>query len=291
MLVKDLRSVTYRAKSGEIRPWLTLCIDSRSRLVMAAIFGYDHPDRYTVATAIRDAVLTSSTKLYGGIPHEIWVDNGHELLAHHVHQLTQELQITLHPCKPHRPQEKGIVERFFGTLNTRLWAEQPGYVASNTVARDPNAKATLTLDALEQRFWAFVQRYHQEMHSETEETPLDYWAKHCYAEPAAPAAISICCSRSRSKRVVLKEGIYYRNRTYWHAVFPNWWASTSKIRVAPIYRSPDDIEVFLDHWWICTAKATDAQVITQRDMGMAKREQKEHLRRGIKKAREAARSR
>ncbi|HEU5377859.1 MAG TPA: hypothetical protein VFV38_20740, partial [Ktedonobacteraceae bacterium] len=106
---------------------------------------------YTVATAIRDAVLTSNQKLYGGIPHELWVDNGKELLAHHVHQLAQGLQFTLHPCKPHRPQEKGIVERFFGTLNTRLWAEQPGYVASNTEERDPHAKATLTLAELEQR--------------------------------------------------------------------------------------------------------------------------------------------
>ena len=39
---------------------------------------------------------------------------------------------------------------------------------------------------------------------------------------------------------------------------------------------------------MCTAKATDMQVITQKDIGTAKREQKEHLRRDIKKAREAA---
>ena len=154
VLVKDLRSEPYRTKSGEVRPWLTLCIDSRSRLVMAAVFGYDHPDRYTVAAAIREAVLTSDTKRYGGKPHEIWVDNGHELLSHHVYQLTESLQIVLHPCKPHRPQEKGIVERFFGTLNTRLWADQPGYVASNTEERNPNAHAKLTLSQLEDLFGA-----------------------------------------------------------------------------------------------------------------------------------------
>src|SRR5260370_42688300 len=93
VLVKDERSESIRTKSGEVRPWLTTCIDSRSRLLMAAVFGYDHPDRYTVATAIREAVLTSEQKLYGRKPHEIWVDNGHEFRSHHVHQLTQTLQI------------------------------------------------------------------------------------------------------------------------------------------------------------------------------------------------------
>jgi transposase len=56
VLVKDLRGPKYRTQSGEVRPWLTTCVDSRSRLLMAAVFGYDRPDRYTVATAIRDAV-------------------------------------------------------------------------------------------------------------------------------------------------------------------------------------------------------------------------------------------
>jgi putative transposase len=287
VLVKDQRSEPYRTKSGEVRPWLTTCIDSRSRLLMAAVFGYDHPDRYTVAAAIREAVLTSEQKLYGGKPHEIWVDNGLELLSHHVHQLTQALQIDLHPCKPHRPQEKGIVERFFGTLNTRLWADQPGYVASNTEERNPHVKATLTLAELEERFWTFIRQYHQEVHSQTGETPLDYWEKHCYAEPANPRDLDVLL-KEPDDRVVAKDGIHYRNRIYWHALVPELVGKHVEIRAEPIYRAPDEVEVFLDHRWMCTAKATDAQVITQKDMGAAKREQKEHLYRDIKKAREAA---
>jgi len=287
VLAMDLRSEPYRTKSGEVRPWLTLCVDSRSRLVMAAIFGYDRPDRYTVAAAIRAAVLTSDTKRYGGKPHEIWVDNGHELLSHHVYQLTQSLQIVLHPCKTHRPQEKGIVERFFGTLNTRLWADQPGYVASNTEERNPNAKAKLTLSQLEELFWSFIHQYHQEVHSETQETPLSYWEKHCYAEPANPRDLDMLL-KEPADRVVAKDGIAYRNRTYWHTIVPDLVGKHVEIRAEPIYRAPDEIEVFLDHQWMCTAKATDAQTLTQKEIGTAKQEQKEHLRRSIKKAREAA---
>ena len=81
--------------------------------------------RFTVASAIRDSLLITGTKSYGGAPDEIWVDNGKELLSKHVEYLCKELGILLQPNPPHQPQLKGIVERFFQTLNTRLWATLP----------------------------------------------------------------------------------------------------------------------------------------------------------------------
>jgi putative transposase len=295
VLVKDLRGPKYRTQSGEVRPWLTTCVDSRSRLLMAAVFGYDRPDRYTVATAIRDAVLTSENKLYGGIPHEIWVDNGKELLSHHVYQLTEALHIVLHPCKPHHPQERAIGERFFGTLNTRLWADQPGYVASNTEERNPHAKAHLTLAELEERFWTFIHKeYHQEVHSQTKETPLDYWMVHCYAEPAKVRELDVLLKEPK-RRVILKDGIYYRGRLYWDSRMPAHVGVHVVVRAAPIYRPPDEIEVYLEknRQWLCAAKATDSpagQAITQLDIANAKREQRASLRGSIEQALEAAKA-
>ncbi len=89
-------------------------------------------------------------------------------------------------------------------------------------------------------------------------------------------------------RVVAKDGIAYRNRIYWHATLPDLVGKHVEVRGEPIYRAPDQIEVFLDHQWMCTATATDLQTITQRDMGTAKQQQKEHLRHSIRTAREAA---
>jgi putative transposase len=121
VLVRDLRAPSHRTLSGEVRPYLTLVIDSASRLVMAGRFSYDPPDRFMVAAAIRDAMLTSDHKPFGGVPDEIWVDNGKDLIAHHVHQLAQGLGITLFPGPPHEPQVRGIVERFHETLDTLCW--------------------------------------------------------------------------------------------------------------------------------------------------------------------------
>lgn len=295
VLVKDLRGPKYRTQSGEVRPWLTTCVDSRSRLLMAAVFGYDRPDRYTVAMAIRDAVLTSQDKLYGGIPHEIWVDNGKELVSHHVSQLTEALHIVLHPCRPHHPQERAIGERFFGTLNTRLWADQPGYVASNTEERNPQAKAKFTLAELEERFWNFIQNeYHQEVHSETKETPPGYWMLHCYAEPAKARELDVLLMEPK-KRIILKDGIYYRGRLYWDPRLPAYVGEQVVVRVAPIYRPPDEIEVYRirNRQWLCTAKAMDSpagQAVTQLDIVNAKREQRASLRHSIEQAREEAKA-
>src|SRR5260221_1663951 len=289
-LVKDnLRAPHLRTPSEEIRPWLTLCIEQRSRLVMAALFSYDRPDRHTVAAVIREAVLRTEEKPYGGVPNEIWVDRGKELLAGHIQQFTQELKIILHPCKPHYPQEKGTVERFFGTLNTRLWATLPGYVGSNTVERNPNAKAKYTLAELEAKFKAFVQQYHHEVHSQTGKTPLDYWMTHCWAESADYRQLDRLLKEVKEHKV-LKVGIKHENRIYWHTALATLVGKYVRIRVAPTYAPPDEIEVYDGDQWVCTAFAMDSPAglaITAHDVASAKEEQRTHVHKKINGAKRA----
>jgi len=290
VLVKDLRAPRYRTASGEIRPWLTLGIDSSSRLIMAARFGYDRPDRFTVAAGIRDSLLVSDLKPYGGIPDEIWVDNGKELLSHHVEQLTQGLGIMLQPCKPHAPQIRGIGERFFGTSNTRLWSTLPGYVDSNVSKRNPRAKAELTLAELVTQFWGFVDTYHHEVHSEIGQTPLDYWTEHCFAEPVDPRQLDLLLKELKYRKVS-KEGIPYEGRTYWHTALADLVGQHVLIRVEPSYAPPDEIQVFREDGaqaWVCTASATDSAMgvsVTRQQVVSAQIEQREHAREIIRQAR------
>jgi len=283
VLVKDIRPEHLRAKSGETRPWLTLCIDRRSRLVMAAIFSYDRPDRHTVAAAIREAVLVSDEKPYGGVPNEIWVDRGKELLANHIHSFTQELKVILHPCTPHYPQEKGIVERFFGTLNTRLWALQPGYIGSNTQERSPHAKAELTIAELEARFKAFIEVYHHEVHSQTKYSPLAYWQEYCWAERVDVRTLDRLLKEAKG-RMVLKSGIKYEGRMYWHTELAAVVRKTVVIRAAPTYVTPDEIEVYHNDAWLCTAYALDSsagRAFTRQDVVSAKQVQRAEIKHEI----------
>lgn len=178
VLVRDLRAPSHCTASGEVRPFLTMVVDSASRLVMASLFSYDEPNRFTVAAAIRESILVSEHKPYGGVPDAIWTDNGKDLIAQHVYQLAEGLGIKLVPGPPHEPQIRGIVERLHETLDTRLWSTLPGYVGSNVVERNPRAKAELAISQLDEHLRAFVDRYHHEVHSETGQTPLEFWEQH-----------------------------------------------------------------------------------------------------------------
>ena len=289
VLVRDLRAPSHRALSGEVRPYLTLVIDSASRLVMAGRFSYDPPDRFMVAAAIRDAMRTSEQKPFGGVPDEIWVDNGKDLIAQHVRQLAQGLGITLFPGPPHEPQIRGIVERFHETLDTRLWATLPGYVGRNVVERNPKARAELSLADLEQRFRAFIDQYHQEMHSATGQTPLAFWQEHAAALPVDERLLYMLLKEPTHRRV-LKEGIKYAGERYWHPELAVLVGEEVLVRAAPCYTAPDELEVFFEGQWRCTAFAlisTKGQAIQRKEVVEAQRHQRAQARRRIQTAREA----
>lgn len=287
VLTKDLRNKPYRNASEEARLWLTLLIDYRSRLVLGAHFGYEHPDRVAVAHVIHDALVVSDEHPYGGIPNEIWIDNGKELNAYYIQQLVREMGIILHTCAPHQPQLKGIVERFFGTLNTRLWSTLPGYVSSNTVERNPTAKAKLTAAELVDRFWKFADEYHHEIHSETEQTPIECWQQHCFAEPADLRKLDVLLLEPDSRKVT-KQGIEYKNRIYWHAALATLVHADVLVRSVPSPFAPDEIEVYHDGHWMCTAFAIDSDrgmSIAPDQIRSAQRDQRDYIRKKIDGAR------
>lgn len=256
LLIKDMRDAKYRAISGETRPWLTTVMESSSRSVLSSVFGYDQPDQFVVASAIRQAILHDEMKEMGGIPSEIWVDNGKDFVSHHVRELTRELGITLNILPPHQPQKKGIIERFFRVLNTRLWCTLPGYVGSNVVERNPSAKASLNLHELVQVYWQFVEKYHNETHSELGKSPLDYWRDNCFAPSIDPRRLDVLL-QVKDKRRVIKTGIKYGGREYWHQNLALLVGQDVILRVDPVYGAPDTIEVYHNASWICTAYATD----------------------------------
>lgn len=288
LLVRDLRAPSHRTHSGEVRPYLTLVIDSASRLVIAGLFSYDPPDRFMVAAAIRAAMLMSETKPFGGIPDEIWVDNGKDLIAQHVQQLVQGLGTALTPGPPHQPQIRGIVERFHETLDTRLWATLPGYVGANVVERNPKVKAELTLAELDQRFRVFIERYHQEIHSETGFPPLQFWQEHVAQRPVDERLLDVLLQEAAQRRV-LKEGIKYGGRVYWHADLATLVGEDVLVRAAPSYTAPDELEIYFETQWRCTAFALDSargQAIPRPVVVEAQRRQRAHARKRIAAARE-----
>jgi putative transposase len=296
VLAKDIRKKKFRKKSKETRPYLTLCLDANFGLVIAAAFSYDVPDQFTIASVIRDALLAPLYKPYGGIPDEIWVDQGDQMISRHVQAIALEQHITLHPCIPNNPQdrgnpqENGRVERFFRTLKDGLWATLEGYIGSNTEERNPNAKAEHTIAELAKKFWEFVDTYHHTVDEETGMTPLQNWLEHCHTQVANPRKLDVLLVRE--KRKLSKEGIQYANRLYWDDCFgdaipTDVWVT---IHAKPDYMRPDNIEVYYEKLHICTARATDSDVgraVTGAQVAEAQRRQEKEIKEFIHEGRSA----
>ncbi|MDQ2828383.1 MAG: Mu transposase C-terminal domain-containing protein, partial [Chloroflexota bacterium] len=232
VLIKDMRA---GHEGEETRPFHLLAFLPEARAVPASLFGYDRPDQFDVATLVRRALLAA--ELLGGQIDETSTDHGLELIAEHVHQLVKGMNINVHVCKPHHPEERGGCERFFGTLNTRLWSKERGYVGSNTVKRNPNAKATKTLAELEATYNVFLAEYHNEIHSETGETPLDFLRTHYLREPVDPRKLDLLL-KERHNRKVIKTGIKYLDRLYWDGALGPLVGQHVVIRAAPAYTRP-----------------------------------------------------
>jgi putative transposase len=290
VLVCDLRSEKYRTKSGLVRPWLTLVIEAQSRAVLAAVFSYDQPDRFTVAEAIRRALIITDTHPYGGIPGEIWVDRGEDLVSRHVRLICIALHIKLHPtyCPEHKPH----VERFFGTLNTELWSEQPGYTDSSVAKRNPTAErdASHVIATLEAKFWGFINtKYHVRDHSALGMSPLRFWDENCFTEAPDPRKLDVLMMEPEQRKIT-KGRISLDGRLYFHPELATIVGEHILVRRTTHYGPPDFIEVYKDGAWVCTAVALDSDLaddISAKEVREAQKAQRKSAREQIEAAKQA----
>jgi hypothetical protein len=158
-------------------------------------------------------------------------------------------------------------------------------VHSNTKERNPSTKAELTLSQLAEKFKAFVDEYHHKKHSETHETPLEFWAKHCQAEGANPRDLDILLLAAETRKLT-KPCINYGSRRYWHDDLAEIPVGTEvEIRAQPHYMRPDTIEVFYEKRHLCTAFAHDSvqgRAVTGKRVLAAQRRQMQRIRKTIR---------
>ncbi|MDE1712704.1 DDE-type integrase/transposase/recombinase (plasmid) [Chromobacterium amazonense] len=175
------------------RPTVTVAIDRRTRMVCALYIDLAPPSSVAAMLCIKQAVTSKAELLqqYGlaaeyiwpvdGRIASIWMDNGPEFHSHVHKQLCSDLKMDLQYCPPGMPWYKAVVERFIGTLNTRLIHRLPGTTWSNPEMRAnyPSEKlACITLEELRQLVFKWVvMDYHNTRHSELGETPLQCWKR------------------------------------------------------------------------------------------------------------------
>jgi putative transposase len=129
-------------------------LDDHSRLVPGWRWGTAE-DTLRAEAALRRGLVSR------GIPEAVYVDNGSPFVSSQLLRACASLQVRLIHSRPHRPQGRGKIERFFRTVRDQFLVE----VAHSDVDNVAH---------LNQLFGAWVETvYHRAVHSETGHTPLE----------------------------------------------------------------------------------------------------------------------
>jgi len=181
----------YRKAIG--RPWLTLAIDTYSRMVYGYFLSLSPPNSLSVTRALMTGFLPKDKILerfaisdpypIQGLPKKLQIDNSREFRSKHLEQFCLMYHIDLEFRPVRRPDKGAYIERLFGTINRAIRDERiPGYappLMNRPKTYNPDAvaeKKGLTLPEFEQ--WLinfFVTSYHTRIHSGLDRSPLEQY--------------------------------------------------------------------------------------------------------------------
>ena len=153
--VRDVRKGLSRRR----KTYLASVLDDATRVVPHAAFAFG--ERYVdVAPVFQRALLKR------GLPDRLYVDNGSAFRCRALRVVCASLDIQLVHSRVYRPQGRGKIERFFGTVRSQFLRplEHPG---------------KLDLEQLNKQLGAWLEgEYHQTPHHglEAGRSPQDQWA-------------------------------------------------------------------------------------------------------------------
>lgn len=136
------------------KTYLFCAIDDYSRLVPHGEFFFDE----TVPRLERTLRAAIEKR---GLPKALYVDNGAVFISNQLSLICARLGIRLIHSRPGEPEGRGKIERFFRSARQRFLVEV-------------EVEGVATLSELNRSFIAWLEvDYHQRVHSETKQTPLE----------------------------------------------------------------------------------------------------------------------
>jgi putative transposase len=213
------------------RPYITACLDSRTRCVLGIYVGFIPPSSLSVALCLKDAFMPKDYELLYpeientmpfGIPRKIKWDNGlEEHSAQAIEGCGRVGVRTIIFCPRKKPWYKAEIERFFRTLNEDFAHEVPGTTFSNTMKKgdyNPQNFAVVRLSTLRLgiRKW-IADVYHTRPHRVLGISPLQAWNQEIREDlrrrPDDPRFLDAIMGR-RMPRKLTNDGIRVHNLWY-----------------------------------------------------------------------------
>jgi putative transposase len=275
----ELDILILDANGATVRPWLTTVIDDHSRAVAGYLVFLGAPSALHTSLALRQAIWRKPDPAWPvcGIPDVLYVDHGSDFTSHHLEQVAADLHFTLVYSTVGRPQGRGKVERLFGTLNTELIAELPGYLVHGKPASAPR----LSLPELDAAIGAFlIGTYHERVHSETGMSPRAAWLGTGWLPrmPDSLEALDLLLVMVAKSRVVHRDGIHFQGLRYLDPTLAAYVGEPVTIRYDP--RDLAEIRVFHRNRFLCRAisLAHAGQTLTFKDIQAARAAHRRSLR-------------
>ena len=263
------------------RPWLTTVMDDYSRAICGYTVFTGAPSALNTALALRQAIWRKQNPSWAmcGLPDILHVDHGSDFTSEHLERTAVALHIRTIHSTVGRPQGRGKIERFFGTINTEVLAALPGCLGPGIRAPQP----VLDLPALDREIGAFIAIYNDRAHSELGISPRDSWVADGWL-PRMPDTLEDLDGLLLTvpkNRVVQRDGIHFQGQRYLSPTLAPFVGRTITIRYDP--RDISEIRVFDHDTFICTAIDEDHPNLRMslRDVEAARRARRRELRRTI----------
>jgi putative transposase len=180
----------------------------------------------------------------------LYVDHGCDFTSRHLQQVAADLKIQLVHSAVARPQGRGKVERLFGTLNTELLCDLPGYLVEGKPATAPR----LSLSALDAAIGAhIIGNYNVREHQEIDAIPRVAWLGNGWVPrmPQSLEALDLLLIAVATARIVRRDGIHFEGLRYLDATLAAYVGESVTVRYDP--RDLAEIRVFYHDRFLCRA--------------------------------------
>lgn len=195
-----------------MRPWLTVILDDCSRAVPGYTVGLGAPSALLTSLALRQAIWTKADPDWPmcGIPDILYVDHGSDFTSEHLTQVAADLTFQIVHSAVARPQGRGKIERFFGTVTTELLPELPELPGHRHRGRRLTAPALTLTDHALRHF--IVDTYHRRQHPEIGTSPHDRWLADGWLPrmPTDLTELDLLLVDVAKPRIVHRDGIHFQ---------------------------------------------------------------------------------
>lgn len=270
------------ANGSAVRPWLTAMMDDHSRAIAGYLVFLGAPSALQTSLALRQAIWRKQNPDWPicGIPEVLYVDHGSDFTSKHLDQAAAALRTRLIHSAVARPQGRGKIERFFGTLNTELLPELPGHVVGGKPVTHPK----LSLSDLDAVIGPWISgTYNARPHSETGLSPVTSWRADGWLPqmPDSLEDLDMLLVMVVKPRVVRRDGVHFQGLRFMSPILAPYVGESVTIRYDP--RDLGEVRVFHKNRFLCRAISPEHahETVTLKDIQTARAAHRRALRQQI----------